>query len=79
MEKKGINMVDKIDKKILQSLLNKNIRVIKKINNSFYFYRGKLVKVSKNGIWLNDIKLGIMFVNFSDISEIRLEGQQNEL
>jgi len=59
---------ENVEESIMKKLINKEIKFF--ASNGF-FHRGKLLEITNNGIWFIDIKKGLTFFNFKDITELR--------
>lgn len=50
-----------------ERLLNKKVRIERKINSETYFYHGVLKEVTKEGVWLEDRYTGLIYFANRDI------------
>lgn len=54
----------KMDRISARYFLNKDVRII---TNSTWFYKGLVKELTDDGLIIDDIKVGITFVSYSDI------------
>lgn len=63
-----------MDRTTARYFLNKDVRIV---TNSTWFYKGLVKELTDDGLIIDDIKVGITFVSYSDIKTMENWRREN--